>query len=88
MTQEQPSSQVCEQQRGRPACASAQSDQRLCYSLLGKYLLHLLGVKFQFSVAEETGLSLGLSETLKTGFVATRPTYEYSTVFQKKLITE
>ena len=25
------------------------------------------------SVAEETGLSLALSETLKTGFVATRP---------------
>ena len=28
---------VCEQQRCRPACASAQSDQRLCYSLIGKY---------------------------------------------------
>ena len=27
----------------------------------------------QVSVAEETGLSLALSETLKTGFVATRP---------------
>ena len=25
------SSGVCEQQRRRPACASAQSDQRLCY---------------------------------------------------------
>ena len=24
---------VCEQHRRRPACASAQSDQRLCYSL-------------------------------------------------------
>ena len=23
---------VCEQHRGRPACASMQSDQRLCYS--------------------------------------------------------
>ena len=34
--------------------------------------LNLLQVKFQFSsyVAEETGLSLALSETLKTGFVA------------------
>ena len=31
------SSGVCEQQRRRPACASAQSDQRLCYSLIGKY---------------------------------------------------
>ena len=28
---------VCEQQRRRPACASAQSDQRLCNSLSGKY---------------------------------------------------
>ena len=28
---------VCEQQRGRPACASAQTDQRLCYSLFEKY---------------------------------------------------
>ena len=30
------SSEVCEQQRRRPACAAAQSDQRLCYSLIGK----------------------------------------------------
>ena len=28
---------VCEQQRRRPAFASAQSDQRLCYSLFEKY---------------------------------------------------
>ena len=26
-----------EQQWGRPLCASAQSDQHLCYSLIGKY---------------------------------------------------
>ena len=31
---------VCEQQRGRPACAYAQSDERLCFSLIGKY--HIL----------------------------------------------
>ena len=31
------SSGVCEQHRRRPACASAQSDQRLCYSLFGKF---------------------------------------------------
>ena len=37
--------------------------------------LNLLQVKFQFSssVAEETGLSLTLSEALKTGFVPLRP---------------
>ena len=31
------SSVVCEQQRRRAACASAQSDQRLCFSRFGKY---------------------------------------------------
>ena len=36
-TRENLSSGVCEQHRRRPACASAQSDQRLCYSLFGKY---------------------------------------------------
>ena len=36
-TRENLSSGVCEQHRRRPACASAQSDQRLCYSLNGKY---------------------------------------------------
>ena len=36
-TRENLSSEGCEQQRHRPACASAQSDQRLCFSLFGKY---------------------------------------------------
>ena len=31
------SSSVCEQQNCRPACASTQSDQHLCYSLIEKY---------------------------------------------------
>ena len=31
------SSGVCEKQKGPPACASAQSDQHLCYSLIGKF---------------------------------------------------
>ena len=35
----------CEQQRRRPACPSTQSDQRLCYPLIGKY--HT--AKFPFS---------------------------------------
>ena len=39
-TQETLSSGVCEQHRRRPACASTQSDHRLCYSLFGKY--HML----------------------------------------------
>ena len=29
--------EFCKQQRRRPAWASAQSDQHLCYSLIGKY---------------------------------------------------
>ena len=44
------SSEVYEQQRRRPACASAQSDQRLCYSLNGKYNISTCYKrKFQFS---------------------------------------
>ena len=35
-TRENLSSGVCKQQRRRPACASAHSDQRLCYLLFGK----------------------------------------------------
>ena len=36
-TRENLSSEVCEQYRHRPACAYAQSDQRLCNLPLGKY---------------------------------------------------
>ena len=36
-TRENLSSGVCEQHRRRPACAAAQSDQRLCYSFFAKY---------------------------------------------------
>ena len=32
-------SECCEQQRRRPACTSAQSDQRLCYLLFRKYYI-------------------------------------------------
>ena len=74
-TRENLSSRVCEQHRRRPACASAQSDQRLCYSLSEKNSSPSCEISiFQLvSVAEETGLKLTLSETLKTGYVAARP---------------
>ena len=36
-TRENLPSGFCEQHRRRPACASEQSDQRLCYSHFGKY---------------------------------------------------
>ena len=65
----------------RPACASAESDQHLCYSLFAKYHMYiLLQVLFYFSIlvssATETGLKLALSETLKTGFLPTKPIYK------------
>ena len=41
---------VCQQQRRRPACASAQSDQCLCYSIIEKKShLNLQQPNFQFS---------------------------------------
>ena len=35
-----PAFRGCEQQRCRPACTNAQSDQRLCYLLIGKYQIY------------------------------------------------
>ena len=32
---------VCKQQRRRLACASEHSDQHFCYSLIGKYHIHI-----------------------------------------------
>ena len=68
---------VCEQQRHRSACAFAQTDQRLRYSVPEMYHIKLASSEispFQLvSVAEETGSSLALSETPKKGFVASRP---------------
>ena len=59
---------VCEQQRRRPACASAQSDQLLCYCYLESNISKLATSKisiFQLvSVAEQAGLS----ETLEDRF--------------------
>ena len=63
---------VCKQQRRRPACASPQSDQHLCYWLNLKY--HIKTFKSEISifnlvsVAEETGLNFALTENPKTGF--------------------
>ena len=66
-----------DQQRRRPACASAQSDQSLNCSLIGKHHIKIcynqISLFYLVSVAEETCVSLVLSETLKTGFVASRP---------------
>ena len=66
--------EVCEQQRCRPACASAQIDQRLCHFLFGKLesimfklATREISIFWLVSVAEQACLSLALSESLKTG---------------------
>ena len=64
---------VCKQQRRRPACASVQTDQHLCYWLTGMYHIKQFQYSMLVYVAEETGLSVALSETPKTGFVASQP---------------
>ena len=66
---------VCVQQRRRTACASAQSDEPLCYSLSDKYGIdsfHIQNFRIQAGLVLQTGLSLTLSETSKTGFVTSR----------------
>ena len=69
-TRENLSLGVCEQQRRRPACASAQTDQLLCYLFLGSTISILATSEISIfelvSVAEETCLSLAFSETPKT----------------------
>ena len=66
---------ICEQQRRRSACASAQSDQRLCFRCLDRIISPLaiaeMSSLWLVSVAEQNGLSLIWSETPKTGFVVT-----------------
>ena len=67
------------QQRRSPACASAQSDQRIYFrfleSIISKLATSDISTFYLVSVTEETGLKLALSATPKTGFVATRPKY-------------
>ena len=77
---------VCEQQRHRQACASAQADQRLC-SLISAFAIHSFNsIILQLapseislfrlvSVAEKAGLGIIFSETLKKGFVASMLIY-------------
>ena len=46
----------------------------LCYSILATVAFPIF---YPASVAEETGLSLALSETMETGFVASNPNPNY-----------
>ena len=63
---------TCKQQRHRSACASAQSDQRICFRCLDS-IIPLVSISeissiYLVSVAAQAGLSLPWSQTPKTGF--------------------
>ena len=61
--------------RRRSACASAQSNQHVCCSLLRQYdifSIYISNFMTLATLAEQTGLSLTWSKTLKTGFLVTR----------------
>ena len=66
---EKMSSRVCERQRGRQVCASAQTDQHLCFSLFGGVSYRLANFNFLASLST-------MVETPKTGFVALGPKYK------------
>ena len=70
---------ICEQQRRRSDCASAQSDQRLCFHCLDSVIPLLAIAKissfYLVTVAEQVGLSLTWSQTPKTDFLVTRLLY-------------
>ena len=71
---------IWEQQRRRSACASAQSDQRLCYSLLIPPLsIAKISSLYLVSVAAQT--SLTWSQTPKTGFSCDEAYFHYSDSF-------
>ena len=64
---------ICEQHRRRSACASAQSDQRLCFFRCLDSVMSLVSVSkvsslVLASVAEQASLSLTRSETPKDTF--------------------
>ena len=65
---------MCEQQRCRSTCASAQCDQCFCCSQLGKYNYfgHCMP-KFVVFETEQARFCLTWSETPKTGFLTTKP---------------
>ena len=63
---------ICEQQRCRSACASGQSDQRLCFRCLASVMSLVSVTKISnlmlASVAEQAGLSLTWSGTPEDAF--------------------
>ena len=75
----------CKQQRCRSACASAQSDQHLCFRCLDS-IIPLVSISeipslCLASVAAQACLSLTRSKTPKTGFLVTRLNYQSSLIW-------
>ena len=77
-TMRKPVYAICEQQRRRSACASAQSDQRLycsLHSIIPPVSILEISSLYLVSMTEQTGLNVNWSETPKTGFIVTRLIY-------------
>ena len=75
---------ACKQQRPRPACALAQSDQ--CWNLestIAQLAERKKSIFWRVFVAEQAGLGLTWSETEKTGFLMSR--CNFSLVLKKLL---
>ena len=67
--------ELCEQHRRGPACESALSVICFVESVICKFATGEISIFLTVPVAAETVLKLDLSETPKTGFVATRPNF-------------
>ena len=65
--QENLCSRICEKQRHRQPCASAQSDQRLSYSL-SKLATSKISIFYHVVEAEQAGLDMTCSETTEDRF--------------------
>ena len=82
---------MSKKQRCRPSCTSKQSDQRLCYLSLESIIDKLETCKisktfYLVSVAEQTDMSLTLSETKKNMFSPLRPNYNVINLQLTRLI--
>ena len=72
---------TCEQQSRRSACAYAQADQRLCYSLsvckMTPLTTHIILIFWLDSEIEQTGLHPIASQIPKTGFLTLKSIYTW-----------
>ena len=85
---------ACEQQRRRPACASAQSDQRLCFSLTEKYdslTCHMQNLKILVSLCSLADCFqhyLVANPEDRVYCVLSRPIYKYEPCQEAKFAFE